>query len=242
MGHGKGVNMKRTPLLLITALSGMIVSAHGADTYTVPVNANIFSAGLSTPVAPAGGGAGVLPVFISLPPVAPGLQFQASGTYTFDSGYHVVGPDGNTGDWSPMNINSYGGISGYYGPGAPLCGVFLTGKAPQLPAPATLDFTGNNQLPDFLTLSPAIGQVFFIGDGLAYGSGAIQIFIVPTGATRLFLGIPDCFNAVGDPGWYGDNIGSLTVTVTVIPEPASVALTGLSIAFLLARRSGPGAR
>src|ERR1700720_24062 len=39
------------------------------------------------------------------------------------------------------------------------------------------------------------------------GSGSIQNFIIPTGATRLFLGTMDGY------GWY-NNIGSFGVTVT----------------------------
>ncbi|HEY3242752.1 MAG TPA: hypothetical protein VGM03_05305 [Phycisphaerae bacterium] len=39
---------------------------------------------------------------------------------------------------------------------------------------------------------PGLRQPFFIGDGLTgTGSGAVQQFLVPDGATRLFLGTID---------------------------------------------------
>jgi hypothetical protein len=78
-----------------------------------------------------------------------------------------------------------------------LVGVFLGDSEPSGTPPAGLRFyqTQNAQgvtRTDFTSLSPAIGQVFFIGDGLTgTGTGAVQAFQVPPGATRLFLGQAD---------------------------------------------------
>jgi hypothetical protein len=57
--------------------------------------------------------------------------------------------------------------------------------------------------------------MFFVGDGLTgTGSGDTQIFHVPDTATRLFLGFSDRHASTPDlPGWYGDNSGSITLTV-----------------------------
>jgi hypothetical protein len=67
---------------------------------------------------------------------------------------------------------------------------------------------------EFATLTPALGQVFFIGDGLTgTGSGSVQTFTVPRGATRLFLGIADASGFGGRPGCYGDNIGMFQVQI-----------------------------
>jgi hypothetical protein len=64
-------------------------------------------------------------------------------------------------------------------------------------------------------LSPELKQVFFIGDGLTSG-GLSQGVVVPSGASRLYLGIFDL------NGNY-DNGGSFDVTV--VPEPAPLILS-----------------
>ena len=49
--------------------------------------------------------------------------------------------------------------------------------------------------------------VFFIGDGLRADGVTLQDFIVPAGATRLYIGVMD------GQQW-SDNSGSLSTTVT----------------------------
>jgi hypothetical protein len=166
----------------------------------------------------------------------PGLaqfQFQVCGTIVLGPGFGASGPDGYSDPFAPMDISSLGGVSGYYGPGFALAGVFLTAADPVAPAPSRLDFTGNNQHPNFLSLSPLLGQVFFIGDGQAFGGLGTQTFNIPAGATRLFLGLPDCDNASGPPGSYGDNSGALSVTVSQVPEPG---IAVFAACVLLVRR------
>ena len=65
----------------------------------------------------------------------------------------------------------------------------------------------------------------------------------PSGATRLFLGIPDGFGFVGAPGAYDDNDGSYRIRIgvnqiPVIPEPETYALmlAGLALLRVVARR------
>ena len=65
------------------------------------------------------------------------------------------------------------------------------------------DFTKRER---FKSLSPRIGQTFFVG------SGRGRSFRVPARATRLFVGFADGYLYVGAPGWYGNNGGELTVT------------------------------
>jgi hypothetical protein len=228
--------MKQTLLLIQTAVfCSLIPSAALATVYTVPGTANIFSAGLATPVAPGGDGAGTLPILVSVAQNQGNIfQFQASGTIQASDQLPPVGPDGYT-TYPPMNVNSYGGVSGYFGTGFALVGVFLTDATPQAPAPSTIDFTSAGLGRNFLTLTPQIGQLFFIGDGLTDG-GLTQTFFIPSGATQLYLGVPDCLDAAGGAGYYGDNTGSLSVTALQVPEPTSAALLGIGASLLLAFR------
>lgn len=169
----------------------------------------------------------------------------AVGGVNFFNGFGppFFGPGGNGVGGS--NLSALDGISGYIGPQGPLAGVFLDSAIPSSgPAPATLDFTPGGLGTDFLTLSPLLGQVFYIGDGITSG-GDFQTFIAPTGATRLVLGIPDGFGFVGLPGAYDDNDGSYRVRIGInevptIPEPAGMALLGIGLAALAASRMRAG--
>jgi hypothetical protein len=224
--------MKPKSNFAFTALAlplGLLTLQIQAQQVTVLATANIYSAGLSTPVAPGGGGAGTLPLLISLSPGQTSFQLTASGQVSQYYNFYYHGPDGLTG--GAANISAYGGLSGFITDQLfPLTAVFLTDAAPQGPAPATLDFSSQGLGRNFLTLSPALDQVFFVGDGQTDASRA-QTFYVPTGATRLFLGFPDAPNSEGAPGAYSDNQGSLQVDVTLVPEPSvsTLALLGLAL-------------
>jgi hypothetical protein len=143
------------------------------------------------------------------------------------------GPDGNLGNPGTIPANGFlGGISYNATLADPLLGVFL---GPGLPgsAPADLDFRGAE---NFTSLSPLVGQVFWIGDGLTgTGSGSPQVFNVPATATRLFLGIYDG-PAFDNSGQYVANF-ALNGEPSSVPEPASILLIPAGLAGLwMARR------
>jgi hypothetical protein len=98
-----------------------------------------------------------------------------------------------------------------------LVGVFTGAKMPAK-APASLDFTKGKKGVDFKELAPALGQVFFIGDGKT-DAGDAQNFKIPSGATMLYLGYADGFSFQGDPGAYGDNTGGLSVALVQKKQP-----------------------
>jgi hypothetical protein len=104
-------------------------------------------------------------------------------------------------------------------PADALLGVFLDDTQPNVSA-APDPFA---YLPDAATVAPGLKQPFFIGDGLTL-SGGVQQFIVPAGATRLFLGTADGY------GWY-NNVGSFSVEVVSRPR-LSIAWLGVSQARL----------
>jgi hypothetical protein len=204
---------------LRTLMSSIFVvsaaSASGA-VLTVDAQANIFGAGHSTAPGNAWGG-GVLPPVYTFT-AKPGLVLTFSSvTGTVSSGANTAGPDGAQ-DGPSTDMESLGGISGIIdgSSGFFLVGLFASDAEPQDPAPPRLDFSAG--LESLTVLTPALNQTFFVGDGLTgTGTGPVQRFKVPDGATRLFLGFADgntmgvnsdLYNYHGVPGYYSDNTGT----------------------------------
>ena len=154
-------------------------------------------------------------------PVQVGLSLIPGQTLNFSA----TGAVSNTAFLPPPTATPDGGVLVSWVPNygisqilnAPLSsllGVFLDDTQPNLTAaPAALDFSSIGL--NFSSLAPQLKQVFFIGDGLTgTGTGAVQNFIVPTGATRLFLAPFDSTT--------NNNIGSFSVTVQAVPEPSTI--------------------
>ncbi|HYB99770.1 MAG TPA: hypothetical protein VEC57_11630 [Candidatus Limnocylindrales bacterium] len=142
------------------------------------------------------------------------LSFAVSGKVSYvPSSPMGDNPDGD----EAFSMTNYGdGISAPANIRAnALVGVFLGEEAPTgQTTPAQLDFGAGL---DFHSIAPAVGQIFFIGDGLTsdtnagMDNGVEQTFTVPPDATRLFLGTAD------GTGWF-NNSGSFTVDVASTPE------------------------
>ena len=254
----------RIMLLCVLALAwtGLTRPAY-ADSFTITISGSsaIFLAGrtdLTIPAAnlpwnyPEGmqrhGGPTPEEIRETLPPIIPVSAGDvvraldpASGGISFYNGFGapLFGPGGGGGT---TDLLGFGGISGFYADGlGPLAGVFLDDSIPSGPAPVRVNFTSGGIGTNFLTITPGLGQVFFIGDGTT--GGVFQQFIAPAGATRLALGIPDGFSFFGAPGYYDDNDGAYRIIVGVnevpaVPEPASLVLlgTGLVGAFRAVRK------
>ena len=152
----------------------------------------------------------------------------------------IFGPDGN-GNPNSSSIGSFGGISGYRGTQGALVGVFLDAAIPVAGPPATLDFSLGGLGVEFLTLSPGLGQVFFIGNGVTAGN-VFQEFTAPVGATRVAFGITDAFGFNGPPGAFDDNDGEYRIRIGInedprnpvgggdpLPEPVTLGLMSLGL-------------
>jgi Flp pilus assembly protein TadG len=162
------------------------------------------------------------PVQMPLQNMAAGqvLNFQFTGSVSNWSGDNTYGCDGDPDYvgcnwWAQANGNSEHGIANVTAPIAAVIGVFLGNSEPDsTSAPAALDFsTASSQ--DFATLSPLLKQPFFIGDGLRADGVTLQGFVVPAGATRLYVGCMDFQE-------WSDNSGTMSTTVTTTPTVALV--------------------
>ena len=214
--------------LLPVAILSLATAPALADT----VNATdvIYAAGTQSSLAATAGG--TLPLAIPINPGTASFTFNVIGNIVLNNGTGNISnkPDG-LGTPIPISSNTgFGSISGITAPGAGyLVGVFIATGGPSGPAPVSINFTSAGIGTGFLSLGPALDEVFFIGDGLTgNGAGSVQHFIVPAGATTLYLGISDAFGFNGPPGAYSDNLGFFTVTPTQIsgitPEPSSLLL------------------
>lgn len=226
---------------------GLSIASADSTTVTVAGTANPFLSGMP-PLSTCCFGDSLpaeAPTLVSGIPITAGetLTFtNVTGSTSYAGGTPTDPPDGNSGlllttsayeggNQSPDNIAGFIGV-----PVDSLVGVFLGPGAPTSnPAPSSIDFSSIGL--SFSTLSPGLQQAFFIGDGLTgSGTGSVQTFIVPAGATALYLGSADGF------GWY-NNTGSFDVTVNTVgvaptPEASSrlLLLVGIAGLALCARR------
>jgi hypothetical protein len=130
-------------------------------------------------------------------PLTPGavIYFRGVDGHTGYAGSDSVGAEGDTG-WI-VSQRADNGINTTKGPINSLGGIFLDDRRPSTwSLQPMLDFTTRTQR-NFTELRPKVKQVFFIGDGVN-DDGVLQAFVVPEGATRLYLGTID------EKGWWWD--------------------------------------
>ena len=203
--------------------SSIAMITHDASaTNTVPGSCNPWLAGEPRGTVANSGNphnnpdyAGTATNSLQSPYLVSGIALTAGHSLTFDSvsggtnnqsSSSVYTPDGNP-NWTLSNLNGAElGKSNVTAPINAVMGVFLNDNDPALTAPPStnLDFS-TPQRRNFITLSPQLKQVFFIGDGRK-DSGELQQFVVPAGATRLYIANMDGYE-------WNNNIGSFTVTV-----------------------------
>jgi hypothetical protein len=242
------------PLLTIAgiflATASPLLSQTNYNSQSISAQAEIFGAGN----AGLPDSSGVAPLEFDLPADPSILTITSvTGSITLNNGTGYNDPDGviTSGGYFGPTINgtngytvanAYGGISGITMPGGgALVGVFEPDSGPTGAPPVSRDFNAIGI--NFPTLWLALYQTFYIGDGLTGdGSGAVQQFLVPAGATRLFLGIADAPGFDGNPGSYGDNSGTFTVSfqittgsVTLLPPQVSGTNFILSFQSLISR-------
>lgn len=234
---------------LACAAAASVASAAAVTFTNVNVDATsvIFSAGGNASSASMGGTDAVLAAQFG---AATGrvLTLSASGNVSCTTGIWNGADGGCLGLSTSLSpVNDLSGIQAS-GDAMFLMGVFLQDVLPSSAPVSSVYSAGSYSNSSF---SPLLGQVFFIGDGMTgTGSGVPQTFIVPNGATRLYLGFGDGFAFTGNPGYYYDNAGAVTVSGNLTagvdcggitgqvatPEPGTYAMLGLGLVALAIRR------
>jgi Flp pilus assembly protein TadG len=130
---------------------------------------------------------------------------------------NIDGPDGEGSPWTHMQDSPDGNHNGeenniqtLTAPLDSLVGVFLGGSIGSAPTAANAPSVYN----DYMTQDDSTIQVqepFYIGDGTPYSNPNVTAqFVVPKGATQLFLGTMDGYQ-------WNNNAGAYSVTITQEP-------------------------
>lgn len=211
MANLRPTDMKTNFLVLL----GLMLTAKItlAEIVQVPATANPWLAGMSDgstarrgDIAPDESPVGLTNLVIEGHAV---YVFSASGSVNHGATLPFFPPEGE--NLTTHYLGAENGIADITAPFTSLIGVFLGPDQPDdTPAPQPLDFrTAAGR--DYLELTPALKQPFFIGSGLTSSGKARQV-IAPAGATRLLLGVMDEY-------YWADNQGCFAVQVTRLDSP-----------------------
>ncbi len=219
-------------VLLAVASLVSLVSTVSADMMTistlVPATANPYLADpANVPDQTGDKFDGTVPICIDLPAGCRTFMIKTNGGFNNDPNFpNNTDADGvNFGPTSPI-YGAQGGISSWNAPLASLLGIFLGPGVGA--APAALPFDT-----EFATIAPALGQVFFIGDGM-YANGICQWFDAPAGATRLCFAVMDTNEWKNNTSGFGLSGVEVEIHCTPTPEPATWLLGGLAALGLAA--------
>jgi len=210
-----------TKYLLLAMTLGLSISP-GQVQLTVPGSTKINLAG-----QPAGTAAGQglvapanSPAQVNIPLVA-GQPLQIFATGAVDG----TPPTGAGGSFSP---GAQFGVAGITSLGGALIGVFLADT--ERPVPPAVVFQGDTV--ELVRIEPLIQQPFVVGTG-KNSRGETKAFVVPQGATRLFLAVN---------GGTTTSKGSLQVTVSPTPIPDEalnpIRVSGTSSLYLVGQSPG----
>jgi Flp pilus assembly protein TadG len=209
----------------VTATATAISSGGQSGHVTVSGTANPYLAGMPAGVSNMYGdnGSNATPYEVTSIPVTPGTYVSfplVSGSTNVLPGYVAnSGPGGLTnipvhhGQNYNYTINTPGpenGIADAVMYESAFMGLFLGPGAPDTtPTPATVDWTKPGVIDQPTYPNIQLKQPFMVGDGTTTG-GVVQRFLVPPGATRMFVGVWD---GVG----YYNNHGAVTAKIDVTP-------------------------
>jgi hypothetical protein len=237
------------PVALVIGLGSL--AARASDIVVVPATTDIWLAGQPNGASVSGYFSPPSDTAPANSPVAISVTGGDTLTFSATDSPGGVSVDGSNFDTTPDAGATYAdefgfssgpvnGISLAHLPADALVGVFVAAGGPSGTTPSALDFTSNGIGTDFITLSPDLDQLFFIGDGLTgTGTGSIQQFNAPVGAATLYLAVAD---SVGSSD---GNVGYITADVsgasTVTPEPGTLLLFGsglVGLAGMVRRKIG----
>src|SRR2546421_2781499 len=200
--------MKKTRLVSLLVGLAVFQASTLAVPFVLTATSNIFAAGAVAGTSGTYDNSGTAPPSFAFAAGGGSLTFSgvtgniSCGQFCLSeaSGPTSNGPDGaayNRMETGATNIASMGtGILGitFNDREMFMVGVFLDNKVPSGAGPPNWVYD-TNFADNSTQISPGIGQVFYIGNGLTGGPnnplGLTQTFFIPSTATRLFLGFAD---------------------------------------------------